>query len=367
MTEEKLYQVALSLIPNIGPVLSRQLINHFGTPQEVFKARKGSVSKVKGFGEKLSRIIPDANKMLLEAESVIEKSDKARIHIHYYKEQAFPKRLININDAPIVLYSKGKTDLNAPRNIGIVGTRKATQYGLETTQRIVADSSSTNPVIISGLAYGIDVKSHREALNNGLPTIGVMACGLDKVYPVRHRSVAEKMLENGGLVSEYPIGTPADPRFFPARNRIIAGLSDALIVVEAVKKGGALITGNIAFSYDKPVFAVPGDLQSTYSEGCNNLIKQLKANIYTNFQDVAEFLNWDLELLEETKSEQLYSNLQGTELKVVETLLANNRQMHLDKLSWQSQIPLSQLAGILLQLEFTGLIKPLPGKEYRLT
>ncbi len=366
MTDEKLYQVAISLIPNIGPVLSRQLINHFETPQNVFKAKTGKLSKVPGIGEKLSRIIPAEKKMLDLAEKVIVDSAKANIDIHYFKEPSYPSRLLTINDAPIILYSKGKVNMNATRQVGIVGTRRATQYGLESTENIVNEAKSTNPVIVSGLAYGIDVKAHKQALKENLSTIGVMACGLDHVYPTRHRAVAEKMMENGGLVSEYPIGTKVDPRFFPARNRIIAGLSDAVIVVEAAKKGGALITGNIAFSYDRPVFAIPGDLNSTYSEGCNNLIRQLKAGIYTSFKDIIEALNWDLEEEQTKVNENLYEGLSEQELKVVEVLKTNDRQMHLDQLSWQTQIPLGQMAGILLNLEFAGILKPLPGKEYRL-
>jgi DNA processing protein len=366
MKNEKLYQVALSLIPNIGPVLSRQLINHFATPEEIFRATRGKLSKISGIGEKLSKMIPNEKIMLKKAEQVISNSEKAGIKIHYYKEKSFPARLHQISDSPIVLYSKGNVDLNGSRNIGIVGTRKATQYGLEATEEIIQQAKFADPTIISGLAYGIDIKSHKEALKAELPTIAVLACGVDSVYPTRHRSIAEKMLENGGLVSEYPIGTTADPRFFPARNRIIAALSDAVIVVEAAKRGGALITGNIAFSYDRAVFAVPGDLKSAYSEGCNNLIKQLKASIYTSFKDISETLNWDIEDEQVEKKSKSYEKLTGNDQKVVQTLLANKKQMHLDQLSWQSQIPLSQLAGVLLQLEFSGMIKPLPGKEYRL-
>lgn len=366
MSNEKLFQVALSLIPNIGPVLSRQLINHFETPEAIFRATRGKLSRIPGIGDKLSKMIPNEKIMLAKAEQVISKSAKAGIAIHYYKEKSFPARLHQISDSPIVLYTKGNIDLNNARNIGIVGTRKATQYGLENTEEIIRQAKLANPTIISGLAYGIDIKAHKEALTAKLPTIAVLACGLDAIYPTRHRSIATSMLEHGGLVSEYPIGTKADPRYFPARNRIIAALSDAVIVVEAAKRGGALITGNIAFSYDRAVFAVPGDLKSSFSEGCNNLIKQLKASIYTSFKDISETLNWDIEDEKIEQKHHSYEKLTGNNHKVVQTLLANNKQMHLDQLSWQSQIPLGQLAGILLQLEFDGIIKPLPGKEYRL-
>ena len=367
MTPDKRYQVALSLVSGIGPVLSKQLLNHFETPQRVFSASKGRVAKIEGFGDKLSKLLANEDAYLKRADEIIKKSEEEGIAIHYYKEVTYPKRLLTIADAPIVIYSKGKADLNPDKVIGVVGTRKSTKYGLDTTEDIVRASKSNQATVVSGLAYGIDVKAHEVALAENLPTIGVLACGLDQIYPAGNRPVAKKMLELGGLVSEYPVGTKADPRFFPARNRIIAGLSDALIVVEAAKKGGALITGNIAHGYEKPVFAVPGQLDKSNSEGCNQLIRNLKASIYTSFRDVVEALNWDLTAPEKVHAlAASLEKLTGREKKVVDTLLKNGQQMKLDDLSWQSQIPLNQLASILLQLEFDGLIKPLPGKEYRL-
>lgn len=367
MSEDKRYQVALSLIPGIGPVLAKQLINHFETPQNIFKATKGKLTKVNGLGKKLAELISGEAQLLEKADSILERSEKLGIQTHYYKEASYPARLKSILDAPIVLYSKGHVNLNTERTLGIVGTRKATNYGLRQTEDIVADSKSSNSVIISGLAYGIDVKSHEVALKHNIPTYGVLACGLDTIYPSAHKSISQKMLENGGLISEYPIGTKADARLFPARNRIIAGLSDSLIVVEAAAKGGALISANIAYSYDRPVFAVPGEIGKSYSEGCNLLIRNFKASIYTGFRDIEEALNWDLESKSSKKIvEKSYDHLPTEQKKVVDILLKNGQQLHIDELSWQSETPLNQLASILLQLEFEGLIRPLPGKEYRL-
>ncbi|OEK04845.1 DNA-processing protein DprA [Roseivirga misakiensis] len=367
MTSEKRYQIALSLISGIGPVLSKQLLNHFGTPENIFQASKGSIAKVEGIGAKLSRLLSNQDTLLKQADAIIEGSAKAEVEIHFYKDLSYPKRLLNISDAPLILYSRGKTNLNPLKSIGIVGTRKSTKYGADTTEKIMASARSNEPTIFSGLAYGIDIKAHEEALKQDLPTIGVLACGLDQVYPAGNRPIARKMLNNGGLISEYPVGTKADPRFFPARNRIIAGLSDALIIVEAAKKGGALITGNLAHGYDKPVFAVPGQLDKSNSAGCNQLIKTMKATIYTDFQDVVEALNWDISEPERlTVLTSKLERLTGREKTVVDTMLKNNQQMSIDDLSWQSQIPLNQLASILLQLEFEGLVTPLPGKEFRL-
>lgn len=367
MNQDKLHQVALSLIPKIGPALSRQLINHFSTPQQIFNATKGKLSKVPGVGEKLAALIPNQKALLMKAERIIEDSIKKNISIHYYKEEHYPRRLMNISDAPILLYSVGKVELNPPRTIGIVGTRRATKYGLKVTEDIIAQIKPHEATIISGLAYGIDVKAHDASLKQQLPTIGAMACGLDKVYPSGNKNVAIKMMEHGGLVSEYPIGTEADPRLFPARNRIIAGMSDALIVVEAAKKGGALISANIADSYDVPVFAVPGEIGNTYSEGCNLLIRNMKAAIFTSFQDVVEALNWDTQEPAKPQNPALkYNDLEGDERIIAEVLLKNGQQMHIDKLCWQSQLSMSTLASLLLQMEFAGYIKPLPGKEFRL-
>lgn len=368
MTEDKLYQVALSLIPKIGPVLSKQLINYFESPKQVLSTPKGKLMKIPGVGKKLAALIPGKKELLLKAESVISESSKQDIHIHYYKEASYPKRLLAVPDSPVVLYSRGNVDLNPLKTIGIVGSRKATNYGMHTTDKIVQDARSQQASVISGLAYGIDVRSHQAALNQDLPTLGVLARGLEDVYPKAHRKVGKQMLDKGGLISEYPVGTEPDARLFPARNRIIAAMSDALIVVEAAKKGGALISANIAHSYDRPVFAVPGELGKPYSEGCNQLIKTLKANIYTSFNDVVEELSWDSENdTQERNNNQRFEALEGAEKKVVDTLMKNGQQMHIDQLSWQSEIPLNQLAGVLLQLEFSGLVKPLPGKEFQLT
>lgn len=366
MNEDKRYQVALSLISGIGPVLAKQLINHFEHPQQIFKVGKGKLTKVNGLGNKLAELIAGENALLEKADQVLEKSEKLGIQTHFYKEPSYPQRLKGILDAPIVLYTKGHVNLNIERTLGIVGTRRATKYGLNLTERIVKDSQASQAAIISGLAYGIDVKSHETAVKKNIPTYGVLACGLDTMYPTAHRSIAEKMLEQGGLISEYPVGTKADARLFPARNRIIAGLSDALVVVEAAAKGGALISANIAYSYDKPVFAVPGEIGKSFSEGCNLLIRNYKASIYTSFRDIDEALNWDLAQSSKKVVERNFDHLPVDQLKVVNLLMQNGQQMHIDQLSWQSETPLNQLASILLQLEFEGLIKPLPGKEYRL-
>ena len=366
MTEEQRSILSLSLIPKVGPVVSKQLINKFGNAQNIFKTTKGKLAKTPGIGPKLSNAIHGAN-LQAETDRIIEESNKNQISIHFYNSISYPNRLKTIPDAPIVLYSKGNIDLQPEKTIGIVGTRKASRYGLRTTSEIVASSKASGPTIISGLAFGIDVKAHREALDQGLKTIAVLACGLDKIYPASHQATGHRILENGGTISEYPIGISADPRFFPARNRILAALSDALIVVEAAKKGGALITANMAFGYERPVFAVPGQLHSTYSEGCNQLISRLRAIIYTSFNDVIQELNWDL--AQQNRQIELFNkmaSLKGLEKKVIQVIMDNKQQVHIEQLMGKIGVTPSELAHILLELEFKGLIQTLPGKEYKI-
>lgn len=366
MTEQLHYLIALSLIPKIGPIASKQLIQHFGSAKAVFQTPKGKLSRIHGIGIKLSEAIHSSD-VRRKADEILALSQQQDIIIHSYYSDSYPYRLKHVADSPIVLYAKGQIDINPKKMIGVVGTRRATRYGLKVTEELISAAHTSAPTVISGLAFGIDIKAHEEALRQDLSTIAVLACGLDQVYPASHRRTAQKMLEKGGLISEYPIGVKADPRHFPARNRIIAGLSDALIVVEAAKQGGALITANMANGYDRPVFAVPGELGNKSSEGCNQLIRSMKAAIYTRFDDIIRELNWDL--AHESRQQELFSelaSLKGLEKRLIELIIKNNQQMHIDEIAHQSNLSPTELAGLLLQLEFKGLIKPLPGKEYKI-
>jgi len=365
MTTAQHHLLSLSLIPKIGPVAAKQLIKHFGSAEEIFKTPKGKLAKISGIGPKLSNAI-HSNQVLKQAEQIIKDSERHQVQIHYFTDASYPARLKSVGDAPIVLYTKGNIDLNPKKTLGVVGTRRATRYGLQTTTTILTEATPSHPTVISGLAFGIDVRAHEEALKQDLPTIAVLACGLDQVYPSSHRHTAQQLLQNGGIVSEYPVGVKADPRHFPARNRIIAALSDAVIVVEAAKTGGALITANVAYSYDRPVFAVPGELGKKSAEGCNLLIRNMKGAIYTHFDDVVRELNWDL--AKESRQQELFTelaSLKGMEKRIMEVLMKNHQQMHIDELAYQTEFTQTDLAGLLLQLEFKGLIKPLPGKEFK--
>ena len=367
MSQEKLYQLALQLVPNIGPRQSRMLINHFGSATAIFSTTRGKLKKLHGIGEKTAGYLLSPE-WIPEAEKVIDKAAKGGIEIIFHTDASYPERLKHIYDAPLILFKKGKGHLNSPRSIAIVGTRTATAYGRETTREIVRSLKKYNPLIVSGLAYGIDIEAHRAALEAGLPTFGVMASGPDIIYPTAHRATSEKMLEAGGLITEYSPGTKPEAAHFPARNRIIAGLAEAVVVVEAAIKGGALITAEIAHSYDREVLAVPGNIGQSFSEGCNRLIEQQKAHIFTNVEKLADLLNWDVAASGKASEKKRLKpeSLSEDEMKIWVALSEQPGGIHLDVLSWNTQIPIHQLASVLLAMEFEGYIKSLPGKLYKL-
>jgi DNA processing protein len=366
---EKYYQIALSQVEGIGDVLLRNLISYCGSAEEVFKASSQKLLKVPGIGEVLLSKLQERD-VLNKADEILKYSEKSGIQIIAYTDAGYPSRLKNLYDAPAILYYQGSASLQHKRTLGIVGTRQATDYGKRICNEIVEGLKSYNVLIVSGLAYGIDIAAHKACLQASMPTIGVMANGLDRVYPTVHEKVAQQMVENGGVMSESPFGTGPDAPRFVARNRIIAGLSDVSIVVESAKKGGSLITAEYANNYHREVFAVPGDLTRKYSEGCNALLKDNKAQIYTSINDVIEALNWDM--AEENSSSKIKQQLAfdfasfSTDEAQVISLLKQHGAMHLDDLAWQSQIYVNRLASTLLNLEFQGIVKSLPGKKYEL-
>ncbi|WP_143960660.1 DNA-processing protein DprA [Litoribacter populi] len=365
--DEHLYSLALSLIPKIGPSVYKNIISYSGSAQKFFNLPVGKAAKIPRIGSKLLESLRQKNQYLSQAEKLIGQAEKLGVKILTYASPEFPKRLKAIEDSPAVLFVKGNIDLNSHRMLGVVGTRNATDYGKSVTRKIIEEIAPYKPVIVSGLAYGIDIEAHRAALHHDLPTVAVMGSPIDKIYPYQHKNTADQMLENGGLISEFRPGSDMVPGNFPQRNRIIAGLSDALIVVEAAKKGGALITAEIAFSYNKEVFAVPGNLQSPYSEGCNYLIKYMKANIYLGTKDLEESLSWVKGEGTIAPQPQPFSleTVAEEHRPIIQAFLENPEQQ-IDQLSWSTNIPISVLASSLLQLEFLGLIRSLPGKTYKL-
>ena len=361
--EDIIYKIALSLIPNIGAIRARNLISYLGGIDKVFKAKKSHILKVPGIGEKLYQSICNQNALLL-AQKEYDRVKNLGLNIIFYSDKNYPQRLKHQNDCPLLLYTSGNLDLNPFRTVGIIGTRLPTEYGKEQCTKIVKDIAKYNVTIISGLAYGIDTTAHLTAIQNQIPTIAVLGNGLNSVYPATNYRLSEKMKANGGLISEYPILTAPDKENFPKRNRIIASLSDVLIVIESARKGGSFITAEFANNYSKDVFALPGKLTDKMSEGCNQLIKTHKAHMYTSVEDIAYINRWDIP--QKPKQLSLVADLNADEQKILE-IIRQHPKIGMDSMVYQSQIQLSNLSSILIHLEFEGLIKSLPGKKFILT
>ena len=363
---DRISMLALHFIPGIGAYTIRQLISYCGTAERVFQTPKGKLLKIPGIGSITAESIIKG-KPFQVAEMELKRAEKEEVTIVFYTDKNYPSRLKQIIDAPSLLYLKGNINFENPKVVAIVGTRKSTDYGKKCVEELVNDLIPHNPLIISGLAYGIDIQAHKQALKNQLPTIGIMGSGMDIIYPSAHAETAKKMLVHGGLVTENFFSTKPDAHNFPARNRIIAGLTDALIVVEAAQKGGALITAEIANSYNKDVFAFPGNIGQSYSLGCNNLIKSNKAHLLTSVKDLEYIMNWDKETIPKKKEKLSLDTFEHDEQTVLRILLENNNQLMIDEISWRSGLPISQLASVLLGLEFKNILTSLPGKIYRIT
>ena len=366
MDQNRLALLALHFIPGIGNYTIRQLISYCGSAEKVFRTPKGKLLKIPGVGEVTAQAIVN-EKPFGPAENECKLAEKNDTRLIFYTDRDYPYRLKLISDAPSLLYVKGNIDFENTKAVAIVGTRKSTDYGKQCVEELVESLVPHNALIISGLAYGIDILAHKQSLRHDLPTVGVLGSGMDIIYPSVHTETARKMINHGGLITENPFGTKPDAHNFPARNRIITGLCDALIVVEAAEKGGALITAEIANSYNKDVFAFPGNIGQSFSAGCNNLIKSNKAHLITTIKDLEYIMNWSANEKAGPKKEtfniEVYTPDEQTVLK---TLLANNHQLMIDELSWRAGISVSMLASILLGLEFKGIIATLPGKVYKL-
>ncbi|MCC5931352.1 MAG: DNA-processing protein DprA [Cyclobacteriaceae bacterium] len=367
--EEKIYQLALSRIPGIGDITAKTLLSYCGSASAIFHSNNSKLNKIPGIGSFTLGSIRAFN-AFDEAADDVKRCEELGVEILFLTDPRYPRRLRQIADAPIVIFHKGNTNLNPVKSVAIVGTRSATSYGRDCVARLIQDLSVHKPLIVSGLAYGIDIYAHRHALENNLQTVGVMGSGLDIIYPTAHKSTARDMCASGGLISEYNLGTKPDAHNFPQRNRIIAALADVIIVVEAAEKGGALITAELANAYNRDVMAVPGDIHKTYSKGCNLLIRNHKASILTGIRDLEYLMNWDPEengsSARDEKETVLPADLSPEETLVVQTIIENQNEIIIDELSWKTQIQLNKLASILLNLEFKGLIKALPGKKFKL-
>jgi DNA processing protein len=363
---ELAYQVGLTLIEGIGDVNAKNLLAYCGSAKEVFRQKKGQLLKVPGIGEYLARSIIRNRDVLRRAEQEIRFIQKNKITPLFFSDNAYPARLKYCSDSPVMLYYKGSADLNKERIIGIVGTRRPSDYGKEKTQETVKDLKNSGAIIVSGLAYGVDILAHKTAIDTGLETVGVLAHGLDRIYPQAHDRIANKMLAHGGLLTDFMSGTNPDAVNFPKRNRIVAGLCDALVVIESKRQGGSLITATIANSYNKDVFALPGRAGEPLAEGCNGLIKQNRATLIENAADLLYAMQWEeTEKKQSVSQTKLQINLSDEE-KLILQAFSVRPELHIDEICYEGRMPVSKVAALLLQMEFSGFIKSKPGKMYQL-
>ena len=363
------YKIGITLIKGIGCNLAKNLIAYIGSVEGVFSEKQKNLAKIPGIGEVLSKEIVSQD-VLKRAESEIEFILKNKIQTLYFTDRDYPYRLKECPDSPIMLYKKGNCDLNNGKFIGIVGTRNATETGKENCRKLISDLASAQPntIIVSGLAYGVDICGHKAALDNGLTTIGLIGHGLDRIYPASHRPTAVKMLEQGALLTEYLSGTNPDRQNFVQRNRLIAGMCDATVVVESAARGGALITAELANDYNRDVFAFPGRVNDEWSAGCNALIKNNKASLIESADDILKFMNWEKQNSETQPNIQttLFLDLSDEEQEIVSILRQNSEGIQLNELAIQLEKPISKISSMLLEMEFKGAVKCLPGNLYRI-
>ena len=366
MKPDLLYQIALSLVPNIGPVQAKILLQHCEA-EEIFHAKKSFLENIEGIGPVRTAAII-SYKDFRVAEEEIKFIEKYKIKPLFISDPDYPQRLLNCYDSPTLLYYKGEADLNASKIISIIGTRSHTEYARQVTEKLVKELASENITIISGLAYGVDAIAHKAALKNNLPTIGVLAHGLDQVYPPDHTGLAKDMVKNnGGLLTEFRSKTKPDKHNFPTRNRIVAGMSDATIVIETGIKGGSMITAEMANSYNKDVFAIPGKITDSKSAGCNYLIKNNKAVLLTDSAELLQLMGWQQTDKKKEKKAQreIFIELTKDE-RIIIDIIKEKDSVHIDEINIRSGISSSAVAAAILSLELQNVVLSLPGKLYRL-
>jgi len=367
MNDDKIYQLRLSFLNGIGSMNAKKLLAYVGSVEGIFHEKKQNLLKIPGIGNQLANEI-DNNGILKKVEEEIKFIDKHQITTYFYLDKEYPQRLKQCEDAPILLYYKGTANLNHSKVISIVGTRKATQYGLENCKSLISDlvENGHKLLIVSGLAYGIDISAHKNALKLNQDTIAVLGHGLNMLYPAAHKKIAKEIAKQGGLLTELPTSAVLDPGHFVKRNRIIAGLADATIVIESANKGGSLITAQIANSYNRDVFAYPGRVGDKYSEGCNHLIKTNQAALIESAVDIEYLLGWEIKKKNEPVQSQLFVELTAEEELIV-GILREKGKTPIDELAILLNMPVSKVSSILLKLEFSGTVISYPGKVYAST
>lgn len=363
--QELLFALALQHIPKIGSITAKKLIGHCGTAEAVLKEKKTVLLTIDGVGVNTIENLQDAF-YLAEAENELRFIRDSGIKVHYFMDSTYPERLKHCIDGPILLFQSGNINLNKQPILSVVGTRKITTNGISFCKRLIEELAPYNPVIVSGFAYGTDITAQMAAVKNNLQTIGCLAHGLNQIYPKVHEKYVEEIERYGGFYTDFWSTDEFDRNNFLKRNRIIAGLSEATVVIESAEKGGSLVTADIANSYNREVFAVPGRTTDSQSVGCNNLIKFQKAQLLSNPLDVPYLLNWQLgNDKKPVVQKQLFVELDTEEKRVYNYLKENGKEL-LDVIALECKIPTYKLASILLNMELKGLIRPLPGKLFEI-
>jgi DNA processing protein len=363
--DELYYRLALSFVPDVGIKRGMALLERFGTAKDIFKAPLKELKKIDGITEERARAFRDES-IFSRTEEELKFVQKNNIDVLLISDSRYPQRLLQCNDAPLLLFYKGTANLNAAKMVAVVGTRKNTEYGTKLCETLIEGlQMQEDIVVVSGLAHGIDGIAHKKSLEQGIPTIAGLGHGLDRVYPAGHRNLAKDILLNGGLLTEFPSGTMPDRTNFPMRNRIVAGVSDVTVIVESDKAGGSLITAYMASGYNREVAAYPGRVTDTRSAGCNDLIRSNIAAMITGPEDLLELMNWNKGAKQKAVQKQLFLNLSPDEQKIID-ILQTKDSLHADDLYYLTGLGGSQLAATLLQLEMQSLIKTLPGKHYRI-
>ncbi len=361
--DEKLCRLALTLIPKVGVMTAKLLIAHCGSALAVFKSNRKELQKIPGIGPQIAAQICQ-KQVFFKAEKELNFIEKNKIKVLFFTDKEYPQRLKHQQDSPVLLFYKGNTDLNALRVISIVGTRQPSLLGRANCENLLEQIQVPNLMVVSGLAYGIDSIAHKKCLELRIPNIAVLGHGLDKIYPAAHYPIAKQIQNCGGLLSEYFSNVGPEKEHFPMRNRIIAGLCDVLIVVETAEKGGSIISAELANSYHKDVLAFPGRVNDIRSKGCNKLIKQNKAGLIEDAKDLMEFMGWEQKPAAGIQK-QLFENLNDQERLIIE-LFQQEKSLSIDYLSYQCQLSQSQLSALLLELEFKGIVRSLPGNRFSL-
>ena len=360
------HKIALGMIPGVGDITARKLVSYAGSVEAVFSESYRNLTKIPGVGETLAKAVA-GHDYLEKAAKEADYTEKHGIKVFHYLDDDYPYRLRQCEDSPVTFFFRGKADLNASHMLSVVGTRNATQRGRELCQKIVTGLSVHFPelVIVSGLAYGIDISAHKAAMANGIPTIAVLGHGLKTIYPSIHAGVARSMLENGGHLTDFSSDTLPERNNFIRRNRIIAGISDATLIIESGRRGGALITADIAASYNRDVMAVPGRPGDEWSAGCNALIRCNRAALVEGHEDIEYLLGWKPAAMAVPVQPELFPNMTDNEKKIYDELKTGG-DLTMDTLALALDIPVYKLSTVLLQMELAGLITPCPGNVYRI-